>query len=204
MPDCVGCLAARGTTTKQGVGSPVAEPLALSVGPDSLDCDKVQIGSDPYFMLDDAVKWTIDFERAVSVGMGVRLPLDADDLRVGFDRLVVLGVKTSMDPQATSARLGALFDAQHYTRGLAFVKQGTPTSNTIGTPAGYPPADQNGNHSFGVERGAALDTASDCAAQMLTLALGLPRALFTHVEGPALTDPTPAHTTNPPLSSSPL
>jgi hypothetical protein len=97
-----------------------------------------------------------------------------------------------MDAQATAQGLGALFDAHHYTRGLAFVKQGAPTSNTVGTPAAYPPADDNGTHSWGIERGPALDTAADCAAQQLTLALGLPRGLFTHVEGADLREVTPA------------
>ncbi|HEX8792895.1 MAG TPA: hypothetical protein VF765_18245 [Polyangiaceae bacterium] len=213
MPDRFVVIATRGTTSKQAFGSPVVEPLALSVGPDSLDSDRVQIGPDGNFKLDDAVKWTIDFDTAVSIGMGIRLPVGADDLRLGFDRLIVVGVKTSVDAPSTSALLGALFDAHHYTRGLAFVKQGAPTSNVAGTPAAYPPADGDGTHSWAVERGAPLDTAASCAAQNMTLALGLPvvrdpkvpgDAWFTHVEGADLQESTPAQKMNRVLYSATL
>jgi Putative peptidoglycan binding domain len=196
LPDRFVVIATRGTVTKRAVGAPVVEPLALTIGPDSLASDQVPVGLDPAFRLDDAVKWTIDFDTAVSAGMGIRLPLNADDLRLGFDRIIVIGVKTSMDARSTSEHLGALFEAHHYTRGLAFVKQGTPTSNTAGTPAAYPPADDNGKHSWAIERGAPLDTAPDCAAQNLTRALGLPPGLFAHVEGANLNEVTPARKMN--------
>jgi hypothetical protein len=196
LPDRFIVIASRGTVSRKAVSSPVVEPLALSVGPDSLDSDQVPIGPDPTFMLDDAVKWTVDFDAAVSVGMGIRVPVDADDLRLGFDRLIVIGVKTSMDPRSTSEQLGALFDAHHYTRGLAFIRQGAPTSNTIGTPAAYPPADDNGTHSWDIERGAPRDAAPDCAGQTLTQALGLPAGLFAHVEGADLSELVPARKMN--------
>jgi hypothetical protein len=204
QPDRFVVIATRGATTRQAIGAAVVEPLALSVGPDSLASDQVPISADGTLQLDDAVQWTVDFDTAVANGMAIRLPIDADDARLGFDRVIVIGVKTSMDAGDTSARLGALFDAQHYTSGLAFVKQGTPTSNAAGTPAGFPPADPNGAHSFAVERGAALDTASDCAAQMLTLALGLPKGTLSHVEGADLSEVTPAQKMNRVLFSSTL
>jgi hypothetical protein len=197
LPDRFVVLATRGTsTTRRAVGAPVVEPLALSVGPDSLDSDRVQIGPDPTFMLDDAVKWTIDFDRAASAGMGIRLPVDADDLRLGFDRVIVLGVKSSMDAPATARGLAALFDAHHYTRGLAFVAQGSPTSNIPGGPAAYPPADPNGSRSMGVERGEPMDTAPQCAARQLTTTLGLPDGVFAHVGGADMNEVTPARQMN--------
>ncbi len=47
-----------------------------------------------------------------------------------LDRLLVLGVKASLTPEAAAARLEALLDAHHYTRGLALLAPGTPTNNT--------------------------------------------------------------------------
>ncbi len=143
QPDRYMVVATRGTVTRQAVGALVVEPVALTLGPDSLSSDQVPIDPEGTLKLDDAVRWTLDFDAAVANGMAIRLPIDADDLRSGFDRVIVVGVKTSMDPTTTSQRLAALMDAQHYTSGLAFVKQGTPTSNAIGTPAGFPPADAN-------------------------------------------------------------
>ena len=181
------------TTTRRAVGTPVVEPLALSVGPDTLGADQTNIGPDGTFKLDDAVQWTVDFDRAVSVGMGIRLPIEANDLQLGFDRVIVLGVKTSLDAEAGASQLGTLLDAQHYTAGLAFVKQGSPTSNVAGTPAAFPPADDNNSHSFAVERGATpLDNTAYCAGQNLALALGLPYGILSHVEGADLQELAPA------------
>ena len=204
LPDRFMVIATRGGVTRQGVGTPIVEPLALSVGPDTLSSDQSPIGPDGSFKIDDAVKWTIDFDLALANGMAIRLPIDAQDLQLGFDRVIVIGVKTSLDSVGTTQRLGALLDAQHYTSGLAFVQQGTPTSNAIGTPAGYPPPDPNNAHSFSIERGSALDTASGSAAQMLTLAMGLPAGLFAHVEGANLVELTPAQQMNRVLYSSTL
>ncbi|HEX3475962.1 MAG TPA: hypothetical protein VHT91_13140 [Kofleriaceae bacterium] len=204
LPDRFMVIATRGGVTREAVGAPIVEPLALSVGPDTLDGDQSPIGPDGKFKIDDAVQWTLDFDRAVASGMAIRLPIDAQDLALGFDRVVVLGVKSSLDETATSQRLGALFDAHHYTGGLAFVNQGTPTSNALGTPAAYPPADQNNAHSFAVERGQPLDTVSGSAAQMMTLALGLPGGLFGHVEGADLVELGPARSMNRVLYSSTL
>jgi hypothetical protein len=179
-------------TTRRGVSAPVAEPLALSVGPDSLDSDQVQIGPDGKFKIDDAVKWTIDYQTALAAGMAVTLQIAPIDYELGFDRVIVLGVKSSLDPYVTGQQLGTLFDAQHYTAGLAFVKQGAPTSNTIGTPAAYPPADDNGTHSFAIERGAALDSKDNCAGQNLATIIGLPQGTLSHVEGADLQELTTA------------
>ena len=204
LPDRFMVIATRGGVTRQAVGAPIVEPLALSVGPDTLDADQSPIGPDGKFKIDDAVQWTIDFDLAVASGMAIRLPIDAEDLAQGFDRVVVVGVKTSLDEVATSQRLGALLDAHHYTDGLAFVRQGTPTSNALGTPAGYPPADPNHARSFAVERGQPLDATSGSAAQLMTLALGLPRGLFGHVEGADLVELGPAQNMNRVLYSSTL
>ena len=55
-------------------------------------------------------------------------------------------------PDAGAAQLHELLDAQHFTRGLAFVAPGTPTSNSDDGPAGFPTPDPGGAHSFAVER----------------------------------------------------
>ena len=185
------------TTTRRAVGAAIAEPLALSVGPDSLDSDQVQIGPDGKFKIDDAVKWTIDFPTALAAGMAIEVPLEASDLQLGFDRVIVVGVKTSLDASTTSQQLVTLFDAQHYTAGLAFLKQGTPTSNTIGTPAAYPPADDNGAHSFAIERSKTpLDGAYLSAGANVEQALGMWRGVFSQVEGADLQELVPAQYMN--------
>ncbi len=196
LPDRFVVIASRGSTRKQAVGSPVVEPLALSIAPDGADSDQTPFSPDGTLVLDQALKWTVDFDAAVAVGMGVRLPIDAADLAAGFDRVIVAGVKTSMDAQATSAGLAALFDAHHYTSGLAFLKQGTPTNNLPATRSAYPPPDDNGSSSFDVERGAPRDGVGDGAAASLSTALGLPSGVFAQVDGADLREAALARSMN--------
>ena len=76
--------------------------------------------------IDEELLWSFKFEKALEAGMAIELPLDPTDLEKGFDRVIVLGIKTSLDPKDSSSRLGDLLDSHHYTRGLAFLKQGSP------------------------------------------------------------------------------
>ena len=53
------------------------------------------------------------------------------DALAGFDRLVVVGVKTTVSPALGAQRLEQALDAHHYTDGLAFLPQGTPTNMSL-------------------------------------------------------------------------
>jgi hypothetical protein len=78
--------------------------------------------------LEDGLRWLADFDAALAVGMGIRVPV-ADEAQ-GFDRLVVLGVRAADDPQAGALRVEQLLDAQRYTGGLGFLSAGAATNNT--------------------------------------------------------------------------
>ena len=136
--------------------------------------------------IDVDLLWTVDFIAAIRVGMAVEISsLDADDLDKGFDRVIAIGVGTQGDlvtPGSRAAALGALFDAHHYTRGLAFVPQGAPTNNTRAAPAAFPPADPGGAQSFAVERGGSLATTNGDGARWAA-ALGIDPQHVAHVEG---------------------
>src|SRR5207302_1659993 len=99
-----------------------------------------------------------------------------------IDRLIVFGVKSSMSAAASAEHVAQLLDAQHYTRGLAFVRQGTPTNNTGESTAGFPPDDAGGRRSFAVERGP--QVIEDGAR--LTRALGIDSSVVEHVDGAGL------------------
>src|SRR5262249_16192847 len=89
---------------------------------------------------------------------------EADDLALGFDRVIAVGVKSSLREADAAAALAGLLDAHHYSRGLAFVPQGTPTNNIAGVRAGYPPPDPNAAASAAVELGPPLVPAGDTDA----------------------------------------
>ena len=103
-------------------------PNLLATGPDPSPSAIVdELG------IDDGMKWMVDFDAAEKAGMGIRAKLKKEDAAAGLDFLLVLGVKDS--PGGTTdwtPRLAELFDAHHYTDGLSFVRQGTPSNNTVG------------------------------------------------------------------------
>ena len=133
--------------------------------------------------LDSGMRWLVDFEEAVRVGMGVRIQLAAAEAARGYDDLLVVGVKSSHDGAAGALRLAALLDSQHYTDGLAFVPQGTPTNNTPGAPSGFRSQDAGFEESYGAEiAGAAAGDGLD-NANVSARALGIPGAAFSQIAG---------------------
>lgn len=64
--------------------------------------------------------------------------LDVTDGR--FEKLVVAGVKTTMDHEQSARELRELFEAHHFTDGLEFLEVGTPTNNHD-RESGYSSAD---------------------------------------------------------------
>ena len=54
-----------------------------------------------------------------------------------IDRLIVVGIKGSLDPAVAAERLNELFRAHQYTDGLSVLEQGTPTNNTEGSPSAF-------------------------------------------------------------------
>jgi len=169
-----------GTEAARAIGRAIVEPLAVTLAPDASAAQQHDISGDG-LVVDEAVRWTIEFDRAIEVGMALRMALTTDDVERGFDELLVLGVKSTLPPQDSSAELADLFDAHHYGRGLAFVRQGTPTNNTQQAPSGYPPADPNGERSFDVEQNATRSvTGKD--GERFAQAFGIPPELFRHVE----------------------
>jgi hypothetical protein len=109
-----------GQEVARGVGRIVPDAVQLGLSPDA----GPPVAGQP---LEPGLAWLVDFDEAERIGMGIRIPV-ADER--GFDRLLVLGVRTSLDPTASAARLTALLDAHRYGDGLAFLPPGTPTNNT--------------------------------------------------------------------------
>jgi hypothetical protein len=156
MPDRFRVAAYRGERRVAfAIGNTIVEPLAVSLDP-SADPDDPKAFVDVSghgLEIDRAIAWTVDFEAAVKAGMAVRIPLDAEDAAKGFDQLFVVGVKTSLKPVEGAAGVASLLEAQHYTAGWGFVRQGTPTHNTSDSRSPFPASDPGGVHSFPIERG---------------------------------------------------
>lgn len=159
-------------------------PDILPTGPDPSKSAHVdELG------IDDGMRWMVDFAAAEAAGMAVRARLTVDQALGGVDFLLALGIRDSADGEQ---RLANLFAAHHYTGGLSFVAQGTPTNNTQDAPSGYTSEDPGHEQSYLAER-AALEAAPEASpvagsnAQVLAEALGLARStqVFANLPGAA-------------------
>jgi hypothetical protein len=163
-----------GALVKEAVGPAIVEPLALTFAPATDAADRTPL-TDDGLEIDEAAHWTVDFGAAEAVGMALRIALDTNGREQGFDRVLVLGVKSSFDPQRSAAELAALFANHRYGRGVGLVRQGTPTNNTADGPAGLPVPDPDASRSFDRERRpVAVGETHD--GGRLAAALGLDRA----------------------------
>lgn len=105
-------------------GDPAAQPPAAP-----------ETGPDDTIVLDEGMRWMVDFDAAVAVGMGVTIPLPPQTSVV--DEIVVVGVAASTDNGPAGARLAALVDAHRVSDGAAFIPPGTPTNNLADSASGY-------------------------------------------------------------------
>lgn len=80
-------------------------------------------------------EWLADYAEAERIGMAitVRLPV----ARAKVDRLIVHGVRRSLQPKNAPDALAALIESHRCGRGVAFLPQGTPTNNTETDRAGW-------------------------------------------------------------------
>ncbi|MGC5567822.1 hypothetical protein ACPYPG_33960 [Streptomyces sp. FR-108] len=114
-------------------------PATLAVSPDPSADPARQLRVDEAtgtLRVPDELRWLTDFDRAVAVGMGLRVPL-TDQLRGGLDKLVVLGLRAGSGPESTAVELADLISRQlRSPDGYSLLPQGTPTNNTEARSAG--------------------------------------------------------------------
>ncbi len=169
-----------GAEVLRAAGGPIREPLALGFDPHAAEEAAVDLSDG--LALDDELMWAVDFGRALEAGMALRIPLTADDRRLGFDRALVIGVKASLAPDEGTVALERLVVGHHHTGGIELCAQGTATNNTETGRTGYPPSDPDGQASFRIERGEPLDRSGGDGAR-LAAALGVRSAVLAHVAG---------------------
>jgi hypothetical protein len=130
-----------GVQVLEAIGNVVSLPLIVGPDPSAAPEDTIHPDKGDLFVPDE-LRWLVDFERAVEVGMGLRIDLTPEQAQRGFDRLLVLGVQLSANDADAQAALEELLQHHHFGRsGFSFVPQGTPTHNTTGAGTGYTQAD---------------------------------------------------------------
>jgi hypothetical protein len=143
----------------------------------------------------DGMKWMVDFGAALKAGMALVVPA-LPDPPVEVRRIVVVGARGTLDPDETAAELERLLDAQHYTRGCAFVAPGTPTNSLPGTRAGFSarpaPADllpvERRRFLIGMRPSPLCSPHDETDASQLATALGIRAETFAYVPRADATD----------------
>lgn len=112
------------------IGKPI--PSSLATGPDpSADEGHQMRSEDGEIIVNDELKWMVDFDEAIAKGMGFKIDLTPEQAQNGFDRLFVLGVRLSADKEKARTSVENLIDHHHHSRkSLSILSQGTPTNNT--------------------------------------------------------------------------
>ena len=154
LPDRWVALAYKGGVLRHTqAGLPIPEPIDLTANPSADDQTLVPVINGVNFNVPSKILWTVQYQDAFNKGMAIDIGnLSSDEIQGGFDRIVVVGVKTSMDPLSASQMISDLFDAHHYTRGLDLVPLGTPTNNVPGQPTPFTMKDPPAERSFQIER----------------------------------------------------
>jgi hypothetical protein len=178
-----------GQPVLQAIGGLVTLPL--DVGPDpsadpTTDPTSAIHPDNGDLYVPDQLRWMVDFDAALSAGLGLSIPLTPEQARSGFDRLLVLGVQMATSETDGAAALEELLYHHQVGRsGLSLVPQGTPTHNTTGTGTGYTVLD-NADESFDDRKNQPLftpttDIWSKRDGQWVAEALGIGTGLLTKV-----------------------
>jgi hypothetical protein len=153
------------------IGNPIVDSLAVGPAPN---------GTGP--STDPGIAWLRDFDAAVAAGMGMKVTIPA--VSAGYERLVVLGLRSTLSASDASARFASLLQAHHYSDGIALLPRDAATNNTETTPSAYSTADPDFDALFAVEQGAALCPNRPTGdGDRLARALGVVPTTFAHVSG---------------------
>jgi len=145
----------------------ITTPLAFA--PDFQDISNLSnAGKNP--LEDEPVAWMIDFEQAVSKGMGIRIGLQDFDFGDSGLTLLAVGIGNQQQPRQA---LGKHLQAHRYSDGLSITPQGTPTNNTDATIAGWSAGITDVSALFANELDDNTMPAPESAAAELNAAFGL-------------------------------
>jgi hypothetical protein len=115
-------------TVSRGHGSAIPDELAAGV----LEGESI----DPTLtgLLAGESKWLVDYDAAKDVGLGVDLKLEQPGVTIR--RLIAFGVRNTLDPDASAARLTELLRSHQLAGQAAVLTPGLATNNTETAPAG--------------------------------------------------------------------
>jgi hypothetical protein len=125
---------AGGETVVHGSDIPTGLQVGISFGdaPPGTTPAPASAG-DATLVLDEGMRWMVDFDAAVAVGMAVTVDLPAHTSFV--QDVVAVGVPVAGADGA--AQIAALIESHRLSGGAAFIAPGTPTNNLADSSSGY-------------------------------------------------------------------
>jgi hypothetical protein len=118
------------------IGEPVPPELVVGPSPSAPEAGELMQDANGDLIIPEEMKWMVDFDLAVKVGMGFRINLG--NATNGFERVLVAGVRLDESAEEGEGLLRTLLEHHQFSRtGLSIVPQGTPTNNIDTGTSGY-------------------------------------------------------------------
>lgn len=172
------------STTLEAIGTRIDYSVKLGIDPENPDSMKQEV--DNTVSKEPSLEWMYDYSAAEAAGLGIGIEFaDSEQMENGFDRLVVLGVKFSVNSEDSQVLVEDLFDNHHYTKGFSLLEQGTATNNTNTIQSGYVKREFGNVKTFDAETGSELFTPSantmlKSDGQILADMLGIDYTILQH------------------------
>ncbi len=140
-----------------------------------------------YGLFDQDSRWIMDFNNAVTRGLGIKIQLQAPDAtaNVTFSQIVAVGLHADLKDDGTFGvqMLRQFLEDHRYTDGIEFLQYGTPTNNSGQSPSGHSASEEDLLASFDYEMldllsGIPSPNLGNTAAMQFARALGLSDATW--------------------------
>ena len=141
LPERLVLVLRRGGESRSVLGAPIPSTVTLGLDPSAPGAESLR-AEDGSLRPPEPIAWMFDFDAAVAMGLGFRVPLTPAEAAGGFDRVLVAGVGLRREAADSSTELENLIGHHHFSNtGFSLLPQGTPTNNTGDDAAGYSQAD---------------------------------------------------------------
>lgn len=140
--------------------------------------------------------WLLNFDKAIEVGMGLKIDLNAPNpgganltqtTSYTFPKIVVSGLKISMDKEETQDLLEDTFKGHFFTGGISLMRNAASTKNTEERTADFQKRDNSDSQPQPVDP-TNYTSGVDWDSQLLADTLGFRRRLFESVSNSEKTD----------------
>ena len=114
-------------------------PDTVFLGPDPLAAETAIQKDGTEIKFNEDLDWLQNFDKAISIGLGMKIKLLPQMFASGkmIEKITILGISLSTGADTGKIILEKLFENHHYSKGLSFLPQGTPTNNTEKDGSGY-------------------------------------------------------------------